>query len=330
MLRREFIAGLGSAAAWPVASRAQQPGGRMRRIGFLIPVNADDPQAQLRVTAFVQSLQQLGWTDGRNVAIDIRSSYPDSDRLRAFAAELVALAPDVLVTSGPGVRLIQQATRTIPIVFAATNDPVGQGLVASLARPGGNATGFSVGEYGFSGKWLELLKQVAPNVTRVAVIRDDSRPGGFAELGAIQMAAPSLGMEVLPVNAGDPADIERGIVAFSRQPNGGAVVTGAGATLRYRALIIALAARHQLPTVYPFRVFVADGGLISYGPDVTPANIYRLAAGYVDRILKGEKSADLPVQQITKIELAINLKTAKALGLTIPETLLATADEVIQ
>jgi len=204
-------------------------------------------------TQFVQSLQQLGWTDGRNVAIDMRTSSLDSDRIRAFAAELVALAPDVLVSSGQGARLMQQATRTIPIVFAGANDPVGAGLVASLARPGGNITGFSVGEYGFSGKWLELLKQVAPNVTRVAVIRD-STPGGFAEFGAIQNAAPSLGMEVIPVNADDPGDIERGIVAFSRQPNGGAVVTGTSATIRYRAPIIALAARHRLPTVYPFRV----------------------------------------------------------------------------
>jgi putative tryptophan/tyrosine transport system substrate-binding protein len=218
---------------------------RMRRIGVLVPIDANDPQLQQRMTPFVQSLQQLGWTDGRNVRIEIRSSSPNSDRFRVFAAELVALAPDVLVTSGPGVRLIQQATRTIPIVFAGAIDPVGAGLVESLARPGGNVTGFSVGEYGFSGKWLELLKQVAPNVTRVAVIRD-SGPGGFAEFGAIQNAAPSLRMEVIPVNADDPADIERGIVAFSRQPNGGAVVTATNAVIRNRALIIALAARHRL------------------------------------------------------------------------------------
>jgi putative ABC transport system substrate-binding protein len=243
---------------------------------------------------------------------------------------LVALAPDVLVTSGPGVELLRQATRTIPIVFAGANDPVGAGLVESLARPGGNVTGFALPEYAFSGKWLELLKQVAPNVTRVAVIRDSSTPGGIAEFGAIQGAAPSLGMEVLPVNASDPGDIERGIVAFSRQPNGGAVVTLTNRTARYRALIIALAARHRLPTVYPLRLFVADGGLISYGFGATLADLYLRAAGYVDRILKGEKPAELPVQQFTKIELAINLKTAKALGLTIPETLLATADEVIQ
>jgi putative ABC transport system substrate-binding protein len=328
MRRREFIAGIGSASAWPVVARAQQPGGR-RRIGVLIPLNADDPSVQLRVTPFVQSLQQLGWTDGRNVAIDIRSSSPDSDRFRAFGAELVALAPDVLVTSGPGVVLLQQATRTIPIVFAGLYDPVGRGLVESLARPAGNVTSFSVGEYGFSGKWMELLKQVAPNVTRVAVIRDSS-PAAFAEFGAIQNGAPSLGMEVIPVNASDSGDIERGIVAFSRRPNGGVVVTGTNTTVRYRALIIALAARHQLPTVYPSRFYVAEGGLISYGAAIREDNPYRLAAGYVDRILKGEKPADLPVQQITKIELAINLKTAKALGLTIPETLLATADEVIQ
>ena len=224
MRRRTFIAGLGSAAAWPVAARAQQSGGRMRRVGVLISVGTDDVAVRLG-TQFVQSLQQLGWTDGRNVAIDMRTSSLDSDRIRAFAAELVALAPDVLVSSGQGARLMQQATRTIPIVFAGANDPVGAGLVASLARPGGNITRFSVGEYGFSGKWLELLKQVAPNVTRVAVIRD-STPGGFAEFGAIQGAAPSLGMEVIPVSADDPGDIERGIVAFSRQPNGGAVVTG--------------------------------------------------------------------------------------------------------
>jgi putative ABC transport system substrate-binding protein len=284
---------------------------------------------QERVTAFVRGLQQLGWTDGRNVAINIRSTSP-GDRLRAFAAELVALAPDVLVTSGPGVGLLRQATRTIPIVFAGLFDPVGAGVVESLARPGGNLTGFASPEYAFSGKWLELLKQVAPNVTRVAVIRDSSTPGGIGEFGAIQSTAPSLGMEVLPVNASDPGDIERGIVAFSRQPNGGAVAIGTNATNRNRALIIALAARHRLPTVYPGRRFVAEGGLISYGPGATQADLYRLSAGYVDRILKGEKPADLPVQQVTKLDLAINLKTAKALGLTIPETLLATADEVIQ
>jgi len=244
MRRREFIAGLGSAVAWPVVMQAQQPGGRMRRIGVLIPLNADDPSVQLRIiTPFVQSLRQLGWTDGRNVAIDIRSSSPGGDRLRGFAAELVALAPDVLVTSGPGVAPLRQATRTIPIVFAGLIDPVGAGWVASLARPGGNLTGFALPEFGFSGKWLELLKQVAPNVTRVAVIRSTG-PGGIGEYGAIQNAAPSLGMEVIPVNADDPGDIERGIAAFSRQPNGGAVVTGVGANVRNRALIIALAARH--------------------------------------------------------------------------------------
>jgi putative ABC transport system substrate-binding protein len=290
MRRREFIAGLGSTAAWPVLARAQQ-GGRMRRIGLLIPLNASDPSVQERVRAFVQGLQQLGWTDGRNVAIDIRSSSPDSDRLRAFAAELVAWAPDVLVTSGPGVRLTQQATRTIPIVFAGAQDPVGAGLVASLARPGGNVTGFGMPEYGFSGKWLELLKQVAPNVTRVAVIRPSvpvirpSALGNFGEFGAIQNAAPSVGM-----------DIESGIVAFSRQPNGGAMVTGTNANIRHRALIIALAARHRLPTVYPIRPFVAEGGLISYGAG--NLDLYgRLAAGYVDRILKGEKPGDLPVYE---------------------------------
>jgi putative ABC transport system substrate-binding protein len=315
MRRREFIAGVGSAAAWPVVVQALQKAAHRalvemqkyqrtsRGIGVLIPLNADDQTVHLRTTGFVQSLQQLGWTDGRNVAIDIRSSSPDSDRFRAFAGELVALAPDVLVTSGPGVEVIRRATRTIPIVFAGLLDPVGAGVVASLARPGGNVTGFSLQEFGFSGKWLELLKQVAPNVTRAAVIRP-SGPGGFAEFGAIQNAAPSLGMEVLPVNADDPDDIERGIVAFSRQPNGGAVVTAANTTLRYRALIIALAARHRLPTVYPLGRFVAEGGLISYGAGGTVADLYRLAAGYVDRILKGEKPADLPVQQITKIELA--------------------------
>ena len=276
MRRRTFIAGLGSAAAWPVAARAQQSGGRMRRVGVLISVGTDDVAVRLG-TQFVQSLQQLGWTDGRNVAIDMRTSSLDSDRIRAFAAELVALAPDVLVSSGQGARLMQQATRTIPIVFAGANDPVGAGLVASLARPGGNITGFSVGEYGFSGKWLELLKQVAPNVTRVAVIRD-STPGGFAEFGAIQNAAPSLGMEVIPVNADDPGDIERGIVAFSRLPNAGAVVTATNATTRYRALIIALAARHRLPTVYPLRLFVAEGGLVSHG--AAAGDLYRRSAGY--------------------------------------------------
>jgi putative ABC transport system substrate-binding protein len=302
----------------------------MRRIGVLTNLPSDDAEAQLRNAAFVQGLQTLGWTVGRNVRIDFRwGTEGDADRLRAYAAELVALAPDPIlaVATTPLVQL-QQATRTMPIVFVQVSDPVGAGFVASLARPGGNITGFTIFEYGFSTKWLELLKEIAPGVTRAAVLRDPSNPSGTGQFGAIQTMAPSLRVDLSPVDMRDASGIEPVIVAFARGSNGGMIVLPGSLTITHRAQIIALAARHRLPTVYPFRYYPAAGGLISYGPDVVDQ--YRLAAGYVDRILKGEKPADLPVQASTKYEMVINLKTAKALGLTIPETLLATADEVIQ
>ena len=328
MRRREFIAGLGSAAAWPLVARAQQ-GGRVRRIGVLMNGASDDPEAQTRNAAFLQGLQEWGWAIGRNVRIDTRWAVGDTDRLRRYAAELVALAPDVIQATGAsGVAASQRATRTIPIVFANVTDPVGAGLVASLARPGGNTTGFMFTEYGMSGKVLELLKQIAPRVTRAAVLRDSTVAGQIGQFAAIGSVAPSLGVEVSPVDVLDAGEIERAITDFARRPNGGLIVVGSSAALLHRGLIIALAAKHQLPAIAPYHIFVTDGGLISYGPD--SIDQYRQAARYVDRILKGEKPADLPVQAPNKFELAINLKTAKALGLTIPERLLATADEVIQ
>jgi len=326
MKRREFITLLGgTAAAWPLAARAQQRE-RMRRIGVLMNLAADDPESLARVAAFHQGLQQLGWTIGRNVQIEYRWS-PAADRFREYAAELVALTPDVLLAPGGAALPLQQATRTVPIVFVQIIDPVGSGLVASVARPGRNATGFMTIEYGTSGKWLELLKQIAPRVTRVAVLRDPTQVSGGAQLGAIQAVAALLGVEVTPVDARDAGEIERAITAFARASNGSLIVV-VGQAARHRDLIIKLAARHRLPAIYPYRYYVASGGLISYGPD----NIdqYRLAAGYVDRILKGEKPVDLPVQAPTKFELVINLKTAKALGLTMPPSLLAIADEVIE
>ena len=317
--RREFITLLGgAAAAWPLAARAQQ-GERVRRIGVLMNVAADDPEAQARNAAFLQGLQELGWTVGRNVRIDYRWAAGDADRLRRYAAELVALAPDVVLASGTStVGPLQQATRTVPIVFAGVADPVGAGFVDSLARPGGNATGFISFEYGLSGKWLELLKEIAPGVTRVAVLRDSAISGGTGQFGAIQSVAPSLGVEVIPINVRDAGEIERAVAAFARAPNGGLIVTASGLAIVHRELIVMLAARHKLPAVYYYRFFVTDGGLVSYGPD--PHDQYRRAAGYVDRILKGEKPADLPVQAPTKYELVINLKTAKALGLDVPAT----------
>jgi ABC-type uncharacterized transport system substrate-binding protein len=301
----------------------------MRRIGVLMNLAADDPEGQTRIAAFLKALQQLGWADGRNARIEYRWAVGDAERIRKQAEELVTLAPDVILASGvPLVTALLQATRSVPIVFAQIVDPVGSGLVASLARPGGNATGFMSFEYNLSGKWLELLKQIAPGVTRVAVLRDVGSSSGFGQLGAIQSAASSFGLELSMVGMSDAGEIERAVTAFARAANGGVIVTGSTPAIIHRELIIALAARHRLPAVYTTRYFATGGGLISYGPDsIDP---YRQAAGYVDRILKGEKPADLPVQAPTKYELVINLKTAKALGLTVPPTLLARADEVIE
>jgi putative tryptophan/tyrosine transport system substrate-binding protein len=329
MRRRAFISLLGgAAAAWPLAARAQQ-GERMRRIGVLMGIAANDPEGQARIAAFLQGLQQLGWTDGRNVQIDTRWGGGDADRLRRFAAELVTLAPDVILASGGSAAgPLLQVTRTVPIVFTQTPDPVGAGYVESLARPGGNATGFTLSEYGISAKLLEALKEIAPSVTRAAVLRDPTIQQGIGLWGAIQTAAPSFGIEVSPISARDNSEFERTVAAFARSPNGGLIVTGSGSAIVHRETIIALAARHQLPAVYPLRLFVIDGGLISYGADALDP--HRRAASYIDRILKGEKPADLPVQNPTKYELAINLKTAKALGLNVPTTLLARVDEVIE
>ena len=290
---------------------------------------ADDPEGQARNAAFLQGLQQLGWTDGRNLRIEYRWAAGNADDTRKYAAELVALAPDVILASGSGAAApLLQATRSVPIVFAHVADPVGAGFVDSLARPGGNVTGFTQFEYGISGKWLELLKQIAPGVTRAAVIRDPAITSGIGQWGAINAVAPSVGVEVTPINVRDADEIERAVAAFARGANDGLIVTGSGLAVLHRDLIVTLAARHKLPTVYSDRYFVAAGGLISYGPDYVEK--YRQAAGYVDRILKGEKPADLPVQAPTKYELVINLKTAKALGLEVPPTLLARADEVIE
>jgi putative tryptophan/tyrosine transport system substrate-binding protein len=326
--RREFISLIGGAIAWPLAARAQQ-GERVRRIGVLLNLAADDPETGARRAAFLQGLQELGWSEGRNLRIDYRWGVGDSDRHRANAAELVALAPDVILAHGsPIVRQLQRATRIVPIVFVSVADPVGGGFAASLAQPGGNATGFMNLEYGLGGKWLELLKQIGPQVTRAGVIRDPTSPSGTGQWGAIQAVAPSLGVEVMPIGVSDAGEIERAITAFARQPNGGLVMTATALGGIHRDVIIALAAQSRLPAVYPYRFFVAAGGLISYGPDTVDQ--YRRAASYVDRILKGEKPADLPVQAPTKYQLVINLKTAKALGLEIPPTLLARADEVIE
>jgi ABC-type uncharacterized transport system substrate-binding protein len=328
MKRRQFITLLGgAAAAWPLAARAE--GERIRRIGVLMTLAADDPEGQARLTAFVQGLQELGWTDGRNVRIDYRWPAGDAERTRRYATELAALAPDVILAGGGAVvPSLLQATRTVPIVFTQTPDPVGAGFVNSLARPGGNATGFLLYEYGISAKWLELLKEIAPRVTRAAVIRDAAIASGTGQWGAIQTAAPSFGVEVSPLNLRDAGEIERDVAAFARSSNAGLIVTASTLAVVHRDLIVTLAARHKLPAVYPSRFFVAAGGLISYGPDsIDP---HRRAAGYVDRILKGEKPADLPVQAPTKYETVLNLKTAKALGLDLPASVLARADEVIE
>jgi len=329
MRRREFIAALGSAALWPLAARAQQVVDRVRRIAILVGLAENDPQGQATLAALVQALQQLGWIDGRNVRIDYRWGGGNVDNARKFAAELVTLAPDVMVaTGGASVGSLLQATKTIPVVFGNVPDPVGSGFVESLSRPGGNATGFLQFEYNLSGKWLELLKQIAPNVTNSAILWDPTIIAGIGQFAVIQSVAPSLGVEVRAINVRDAGTIERGIEAFAGFSNGGMIVAASALAIIHRDLIIDLAARHKLPTVYFQRVFATEGGLVSYGSDFFDQ--YRRAAGYVDRILKGEKPADLPVQAPTKYETVINLKTAKALGLDVPPSLLARADEVIE
>jgi putative ABC transport system substrate-binding protein len=327
--RREFITLVGAeAASWPLAARAQQPE-RMRRIGVLMTAVADDPESLARVGAFLQGLQELGWTDGRNVRIEYRWGAGNAERIRKSAVELVASAPDVILANGTSAMgPLQQATRTLPIVFVNVSDPVSSGFVASLARPGGNATGFSSMEYSFGGKLLELLKQISPRVTRAAVVRDPSTPSGSGQLGAIQAVGPFVGVGVSAIDARDADEIERAVTDVARTPNGGLIVPAGTPAIVHRQLIIGLAARYRLPAVYEYRFFAAEGGLASYGPDSSDS--YRQAAGYVDRILRGEKPADLPVQAPTKYELVINLKTAKALGLEVPFTVRARADEVIE
>jgi putative ABC transport system substrate-binding protein len=329
MNRREFITLLGGvAAAWPLAVRAQQ-GARMRRVGVLLPAAADDAAFQTWLGAFHQGLALLGWSIGRNVRIDTRWATTNPAEIRKHAAELAVLAPDVILASGTAtVGPLLLATRTVPVVFPSVVDPVGGGFVESLARPGGNATGFLAFEFSLSGKWLELLKQMAPGVTRAAVLRDPTVTSGTAQFAAIQSVAPSIGVELSAVNVRDAPEIERAVAAFARSSNGGLIVTASGSAVAYRDLIFALAAQHKLPAVYFERLFPISGGLISYGPD--RIDQFRRAASYVDRILKGEKPADLPVQAPTKYELIVNLKTAKALGLEVPDTLLARADEVIE
>ena len=329
MQRREFIMHLGgAAAAWPLAARAQQPS-RMKRIGILMSISENDPSGQARVAALLQSLQQLGWFVGGSMQVDFRWGAGDIKRIQEYAAELVALAPDVLVANG-SVSLVPllAVTRTVPIVFAIVPDPVGAGFVDSMARPGGNATGFISFEYSMAVKWLELLKQIAPWVTRVAVIRDPAISAGAGQFGAIQSVAPSFGVELTAISARDAPEIERALAVFAHSSNGGLVASQSALTAVHGDLIVSLAAQHKLPGVYFQSSFVDRGGLISYGPDFVDE--FRRAAGYVDRILKGGKPADLPIQTPTKYQLVINLKTAKVLGLTIPPTLLARADKVIE
>jgi putative tryptophan/tyrosine transport system substrate-binding protein len=327
--RREFFTLLGGAAVWPLAARAQQLE-RMRRIGVLMSTATEDPESQLRLAAFVRGLQQAGWTLGQNVQVDTLWASGDAARLRQSTAELLALSPDIIMAGGRAASIVpqvRQAGRDIPIVFVQGVDPVGTGYVASLARPGGNVTGFTQFEYTLSAKWLQLLREIAPGMTRAAVLRE---PGGagIGQWAVLQAAASSPAVELSPVNAGDPAEVERAVAAFAREPNGGLIVVVSSWATVHRELIIALATKHRLPAIYPYRYFVAGGGLVSYGTDLVDQ--YRRGAGYVDRILKGEKPADLPVQNPTRYELAINLKTAKALGLEVPPTLLARADEVIE
>jgi putative ABC transport system substrate-binding protein len=327
--RRQFISALaGAAVAWPLAVRAQQLE-RIRHIGVLLPAPADDPDYLAWVEAFRQTLQELGWIDGRNVRIDIRWATLDVAGIRRDAAELAALAPDVILAPGTStVGPLLQTTRTVPIVFPIIADPVAGGFVDSLAHPGGNATGFMLFEYSMSGKWLELLTQIAPGVRRVAVLGDPDTATGPAQFGVIQALAPSLGVEASSFNKREASEIERTVTSFARTPNGGLIVTAGGPALVNRDLLITLAARHKLPAIYFDRAFVTAGGLLSYGPD--RIDLYRRAAGYVDRILKGEKPADMPVQAPTKYQRVINLKTAKALGLIVPQSLIAIADEVIE
>src|SRR5499433_113542 len=329
MRRREFITLLsGAATAWPLAALAQQPG-TPRRIGVLIQVAEGDPQARIEVATFLRGLQKLGWSEGRSLRIDTRWGGGDADLIRKYAAELVALAPEVvLAPGGTVVGALQQASRAVPIVFVNVTDPVGRGYVGSLAQPGGNATGFTSFEFEMGGKWLEVLKEIAPQVTRAAVLRDPLITAGMGYLAAIHALAPSIGVQVAPIDVRHSSDIERAIAAFARTPNSGLIVTADPAAIVHREAIIMLAARHRLPAIYPYRFFVTAGGLISYG--LNNIEQYRLAAGYVDRILRGAKPADLPVQAPTKYEMVINLKTAKALGIDIPATVLARADEVIE
>lgn len=327
MKRREFIIG-GAASAWSFATHAQQ-NERVRRIGVILPATSSDTEFQTWLGAFLQALAQLDWTIGRNIKVDIRWATPVVAEIRRHAAELAALAPDVILTGGTSTAgPMLEATRSVPIVFATIVDPVGAGFIDSLAKPGGNATGFLLYDYNLSGKWLDLLRQVAPSIRRVAVLRDAATPSGTGQFAAIQAVAPSLNLEVVPINIRDAAELERAIDAFARSPNGGLVLTGSNLSILHRDLVIELAARHKLPTIYYERFYVISGGLISYGADRIA--LYRLAAGYVDRVLRGEKPGDLPVQAPTKFELAINLKTAKALGLTIPPTLLAQATDVVE
>jgi ABC-type uncharacterized transport system substrate-binding protein len=328
MRRRDFFKGIvGLAATWPLAARAQQ--GEHMRIGVLMNIGADDLEASALVGAFSQGLAESGWIIGRNARIDYRWYQGNAEAARAYAAELLMLTPDIILASGTqGTTAVKQLTRAVPIVFTRVADPVGSGIVDSLARPGGNITGFMVYDFSFGGKWVDLLKQIAPHMTRVAVFRDDANPAGIAQFAVVQAMATSVGLQVTPVSVSNSDEIASAVEAFAHSPNGGAIVTGGVLTTVHRDLILKLIAQYKLPAIYDDRVYVVDGGLISHGPD--RADLYRRAAGYVDRILKGEKPADLPVQAPTKFELVINLKTAKALGLTVPQSLLSTADEVIE